>query len=162
LDEDAKPNHGCSRQRYHVGIFILHPRHHRGYGWHRIHSRTMKRGIVVSILVLHVPLGDISLSIYIWIELITPQKINYENANTRAHDGFHMVVLARLRRCWSYFWSTSWREKCFLVFFGHYDGSLSGILLWSIENWIKCFSGLCISLSKLSKMSKIIEIGVQS
>jgi hypothetical protein len=32
FDEDAKPNHGCSRKRYNVGIFILHPRHHRGCG----------------------------------------------------------------------------------------------------------------------------------
>jgi hypothetical protein len=42
---------------------------------YRLDSHTIKRGIVVSILVLHVPLGDISLSIYIWIELITPQKM---------------------------------------------------------------------------------------
>jgi hypothetical protein len=55
------------KAKYHVEIFILHPRHHRGCGWLRIHSRTMKRGNVVSILVLHVPLGDISLSICIRI-----------------------------------------------------------------------------------------------
>jgi hypothetical protein len=42
---------------------------------YRLDSHTIKRGIVISILVLHVPLGDISLSICIWIELITPQKM---------------------------------------------------------------------------------------
>jgi hypothetical protein len=41
LDEGAKPNHGAQGK----GFFILHPRHHRGCGWLRIDSCTIKRGI---------------------------------------------------------------------------------------------------------------------
>jgi hypothetical protein len=60
----------------------------------RFSSRTMKRGNGVSFYVPHVPLGDISLSICIWIELIMPRKMIVK----LAHDDDHLVVLAPLRR----------------------------------------------------------------
>jgi hypothetical protein len=41
----CKVNSWSWRQRYKIGFSILHPRHHRGCGWLRIDSCTIKRGI---------------------------------------------------------------------------------------------------------------------
>jgi hypothetical protein len=95
------------RQRYMVGIFILHPRHYRGCGWLRILSRTMKRGNVVSILVLHVPLGDISLNICIWTSL--PYVLTWKWAKICAKM-FHMLGLAHMRIGQTRIKNKTWRS----------------------------------------------------
>jgi hypothetical protein len=93
-----------------------------------------------------------------------PLKNNCENANTHAHGGVHLVVLAHLlrRSCWSWIRSTWRREKCFLVCFRLCDGYWIVILCLPILLWIKFTSGLCSPLSKLSKTSKIIKFRVRS
>jgi hypothetical protein len=76
------------------------------------------------------------------------------------------MVLAHLqrRRCWSWIWSTWWREKGFLVFSRHYDGSWSRILLWSIVTWFSVHMGcvaLWVSFPKCPRSSKS-EFGSKS
>jgi hypothetical protein len=128
-------NKWCSRQRYHVGIFILHPRHHRGYGWLMIRSRTMKKGNVVSILVLHVSLGDISLSICIWIEctIFALRFLTWKWAKICAKL-FHILGLAHMRIGQTRIENKTWRSTLDRVT----DADVS---VWWLTSFAHCWEG---------------------
>jgi hypothetical protein len=100
-----------SRQRYIIGIFILHPRHH---GWLRI-------------LVLHMPLGNISLSICIWIEctIFALRFLTWKWAKICAKM-FHMLGLAHMRIGQTRIKNKTWRSALDRAM----DASLESVGRW--------------------------------